>query len=64
MKEIRKLAHLPNQEGFKFIGVLTDGSEQVCVIGKRIDGRHYVRGVKYELLVGWRLKPTPGQEGK
>jgi len=49
------LAWLPNQAGFKFKGILKTGHVQVCVVQRnKYTGLHYVRGVRYELLTGWR----------
>lgn len=45
---------LPNQVGFKFRAVKTDGTKQVCVVQRYKDtGLHYVRGVKWDDIVGW-----------
>ena len=48
-------AWLPNQAGFRFVAVLHDGRTQVCVVQRHgPDGTHYVRGVKYDSIAGWR----------
>ena len=55
----RVLRDLPNQEGFKFIGVFLDGSEHECRVFKNAVGIHSVeRSADHEpcffKLYGWR----------
>jgi len=62
---MRFLIDLPNQEGFKFIGVTHDGEELNCVVMKNPSGCHSVyddRGTPVFLeLQGWKLNQTTGQ---
>jgi hypothetical protein len=43
---------LPNQVGFKFIGVKHDGTRLVCTVEKR-DGLHCVKECPVMELAGW-----------
>lgn len=45
------LAWLPNVEGFRFVGILRDGTEAECVV-KLVEGCFTVD--RFEELVGWR----------
>jgi hypothetical protein len=53
-KDVFPKSWLPNKVGFKFVAVKNDDSEQVCIVQKRLDGTHYVRGVKWESIKAWK----------
>ena len=54
MKKYHKQSLL-NISGHKFIAILNDGTEQVCIVQKdKTTGMHYVRGVKWEDFEYWR----------
>lgn len=36
----RELGDLPNQEGFRFVGVMADGTEVACVVSRDEAGLH------------------------
>ncbi len=64
------LADLPNQPGFRFTGVLRDGTERPCVVTTRpaLDHRgRVVPGVElhtvecFSELIGWRRSPSEMQ---
>lgn len=55
----RELGDLPNQEGFRFIGVLADGTEVSCVVKRDEVGMHRAHHGEtgewmYPRLNGWR----------
>lgn len=55
------VGELPNQDGFRFLGVCRDGSRLACSVVKGGDGMHRVSGVEFPELVGWlRLIPVKG----
>ena len=49
------LGWLPNQDGFKFIGIMKDGSERDCTVVKGPDGLH-TTDAPYRDLRGWKRK--------
>ena len=63
-KRIYGLGMLPNQEGFKFIGILASGNSETgndtveCSIACDESQYHSIIGAKYEDLVGWRNMPV------
>lgn len=55
---MKKLAELPNQEGFEFIGIDEDRNEFLCVVAKNSVGCHcvYEKSTKnpcFMKLSGW-----------
>lgn len=55
--EIRFLSDLPNQEGFKFVGVLQDNRVDCYVKKDPQTGLHSVAGgAKFSDLIGWISK--------
>lgn len=55
----REMGDLPNQEGFKFIGLLADGTEVPCIVTRDATGLHracHRETVEwmYPRLNGWR----------
>ena len=54
MAAARRLADLPNQAGFQFMGIAHDGEEHRCSVGVRPDGMHFVEGAAFASLAGWR----------
>lgn len=48
----RKLAILPNQEGFEFVAIYKDGTEKIQKVVK-IDGIHTTEN--FSDLVGWKV---------
>ena len=60
------LCDLPNQEGFKFIGVDGDWNEHECIVYKDAIGCHSIKRIDtgepfFMRLLGWR-KLTPNVE--
>jgi hypothetical protein len=52
---------LPNQDGFHFVGLTTDG-EVNCMVKKDQEKlAHYVVGAKYCDLIGWRNVRQKGE---
>lgn len=49
--QVINLTHLPNVEGFKFIGVGANGQLYNMQVMKNSDGQYYV--LNYSLLMGW-----------
>lgn len=42
-------AQLPNTCGYKFIAILNNGCEQICIVQKdKNTGMHYIRGIKWD----------------
>ena len=54
-------AWLPNQEGFRFIGLAESGTEIVCQVMRDSQGVHTVSPVAVRQLKGWR-EITPADE--
>lgn len=58
---VRPLAYIPNQNGFKFIGVLKDDTCVDCEVVRNAEtGMHEVafryKTLTYEDLKGWKYK--------
>lgn len=55
MEQIKKLADLPKQEGFEFVGIYADGREQWKIVKKDESGEIPTLYVDdHENLIGWR----------
>lgn len=50
---MKPLAFLPNQAGFKFIGVTKSGQEVECIVALE-NGLHRVAGANFKDLQGWK----------
>lgn len=50
------LAFLPNEHGFEFIGVRSDGSRVECRVERGPDGLHRIADGRYAELVGFFCK--------
>lgn len=66
---MRALRDLPNQEGYRFIGVDLDGAEHECVVAKDNIGCHTVKRISdgapfFFKLYGWRAFDDIGNYGK
>lgn len=62
----RRLADLPNQAGFRFVGTGKNGEEWTCVIRKDSSGRHWVCREDDDshcwfALSSWRTSNTSGE---
>lgn len=50
---LRPVAHIPNREGFRFIGRTRDGLDIECVVARNaLTGLHSV--AEFDRLVGWK----------
>ncbi len=47
-------ADIPNARGFRFVGLMRDGSEEVCTVTQREDGSHTLANDAFPRLVKWR----------
>lgn len=52
--KIQPLAWLPNTNGYRFTGILKDGSKVPCKVVRGPDGIHRVQGAAFEDLKGWQ----------
>lgn len=50
---MKPLAFLPNQAGFKFLGITQSGKEVECVVVLE-NGLHRVSGANFKDLKGWK----------
>lgn len=51
---VRPLRDLPNETGFKFVGITHKWERIDCVVYRESpNGLHKVRGVKFDDLLGW-----------
>lgn len=50
--EVLPLSHLPNKEGFKFIGINSDNGLEFCIVKKDKNGCHFIDNFKNKK--GWR----------
>lgn len=48
---------IPNEPGFRFLGVLWDGTTLPCTVELRDDGLHYIKEVRSTELKGWYRMP-------
>lgn len=51
----RELCLIPNQEGFRFIGVCHDGTEIPCEVIKDKDGLHTLKDGNFRRLAAWKV---------
>ncbi len=50
------LAWLPNEVGFRFVGVRHDGSTLECTVIKDENGMHRIKEIAIAELIGWHAR--------
>jgi len=53
IQSIKPLKDLPNEHGFKFVGITRNFMQVPCFVVQHTDGNHYIQGAAFSDLTGW-----------
>ncbi len=52
-------ADIPNDHGFRFVGLMHGNAEELCTVSRRADGSHTLANDAFPRLISWRhLNPA------